>query len=135
MVDSTNEKVIYAAAGITGVVAALGAAYYIYSRKSNTANEEETATTAPEFETRNVFLMPADDKNLLKTVKRNEDQQFPLTLIKKEAVSHDTFKLTFAFPEKDMQLGCSGGAHVRLCGNDKDGKPITRMYSMISHLD
>ncbi len=56
----------------------------------------------------------------------------PFKLIKKEEISHDTRRFTFALPTEDTRLGLPIGRHISLKFTDKDGNLVIRSYTPVT---
>jgi len=56
----------------------------------------------------------------------------PFKLIKKESLSHDTRRFTFALQTPTTKLGLPIGQHISLKFKDKDGKGVQRSYTPTS---
>jgi cytochrome-b5 reductase len=56
----------------------------------------------------------------------------PFQLIKKEELSHDTRKFTFALQNPTMKLGLPIGQHISFRFKDKDGKNHQRSYTPVT---
>ena len=52
--------------------------------------------------------------SLFNLVEKNEDDQFPLKVIKKEKISHDTYLWELEFPNKDWISGLWPGGHYTM---------------------
>lgn len=60
------------------------------------------------------------------------DDFVPMTLIRKDVLSHDTAKFTFALPSRKHILGLPTGQHVSLTFTDTDSKAIQRSYTPVT---
>ena len=69
--------------------------------------------------------------NVFDLIQKDENGQFPLKLTVKEAINHDTYKMTFEFPNPEWIMGIFPGGHVFMTA-DIDGKKLTRKYTQIS---
>ena len=69
--------------------------------------------------------------SLFKLVEKNEDDQFPLKVIKKELISHDTLFIELEFPNSEWIGGLPAGGHYIFHANI-DGKTISKKYTPIS---
>lgn len=64
----------------------------------------------------------------------NPDIKYPLRLIDKEIISHDTRKFRFALPSKDHVLGLPVGQHIYLSATI-NGNLVVRPYTPVSSDD
>lgn len=64
-----------------------------------------------------------------KTLPTDDFKPFPL--IRKDVLSHDTRRFTFALPSKNHILGLPIGQHVSLKFTNKEGKDVTRSYTPV----
>jgi cytochrome-b5 reductase len=69
--------------------------------------------------------------NLFNLVEKDEDDQFPLKVIKKEKVAHDTYLFELEFPNPEWISGLWAAGHFIMRATI-DGKLITRYYTPIS---
>jgi len=69
--------------------------------------------------------------NLFNLVEKNDDDQFPLKVIKKEAINHDTYILELGFPNPEWISGLWPGGHF-IFHADIDGKLVSKKYTPIS---
>lgn len=69
--------------------------------------------------------------NLCELVEKDDDDCFPLKVIKKEAISHDTYIYDLEFPNPEWISGLWAGGHLFFHGT-VDGKATTRKYTPIS---
>lgn len=60
------------------------------------------------------------------------DDYIPLTLIRKDVLSHDTRRFTFALPSSKQVLGLPIGQHVSLKYTNSEGKAVQRSYTPVS---
>lgn len=71
------------------------------------------------------------EDNLFNRSEKNEDDQFPLKLVKKQKLTHDTYKITFEFPNPEWISGHWAGGHYTMHATI-DGKTVTRRYTPVS---
>lgn len=71
---------------------------------------------------------------LFHNVKKDENDQFPLKLIKKQRITHDTFLFRLKFPKKNWISGLWVGGHFAIHGKTEKGDSICRKYTPISHI-
>lgn len=64
-------------------------------------------------------------------VEKNNDGQFPLKVIKKEAINHDTYIMELEFPNADWISGLWPGGHFIFYA-EINGKVVARKYTPIS---
>lgn len=64
-----------------------------------------------------------------KTLPMDDFRPFPL--IRKDILSHDTRRFTFALPSKNHILGLPIGQHVSLKFTNTEGKDVTRSYTPV----
>jgi NAD(P)H-flavin reductase len=64
-------------------------------------------------------------------VEKDEDDQFPLKVIKKELISHDTYLIELEFPNAEWISGLWAGGHYMLHAQ-VDGKTVSKPYTPIS---
>merc|ERR1712070_253571 len=69
--------------------------------------------------------------NLFNLVEKDDDDQFPLKVIKKEAISPDTYTFELEFPNPDWIAGLWAGGHY-IIWSEVDGKKMNRKYTPIS---
>jgi NAD(P)H-flavin reductase len=69
--------------------------------------------------------------SLFENVEKNEDDQFPLKLIEKSAISHDTYRFVLEFPNPEWISGLWPGGHYVFHAN-VNGKAMSRKYTPIS---
>ncbi|XP_072047870.1 NADH-cytochrome b5 reductase 3-like isoform X2 [Amphiura filiformis] len=69
-----------------------------------------------------------------KVTLENPEVKYPLELVDKEVVSHDTRKFRFALPSKDHILGLPVGQHIYLTARI-DGKLVIRPYTPVTSDD
>jgi cytochrome-b5 reductase len=60
------------------------------------------------------------------------DDFVPMPLKKKEELSHDTVRFTFALPSPNHVLGLTVGQHVSLKFTDEDGNAVQRSYTPVT---
>ena len=64
-------------------------------------------------------------------IEKNEDDEFSLKMIKKEAISPDTYEMAFEFPNPEWIMGLFPAGHLFMHA-DIDGKRVTKKYTPIS---
>jgi ferredoxin-NADP reductase len=64
-------------------------------------------------------------------IEKNEDDEFKLKVIKKEAISPDTYQIELEFPNKEWIMGLWPSGHVFI-HSDIDGERVTKKYTPIS---
>lgn len=64
-------------------------------------------------------------------VEKNDDDQFPLKVIKKELISPDTYEFVLEFPNPEWISGLWPGGHY-IMHAEIDGKTVSRKYTPIS---
>jgi NAD(P)H-flavin reductase len=60
---------------------------------------------------------------------------FMMKLIKKDKVTHDTFRFEFQHPEANMSHGLWPGGHYMMVVKGENGNEITHPYTPVSLLD
>lgn len=65
---------------------------------------------------------------------QDPEVKYPLRLVDKEILSHDTRRFRFALASPDMILGLPVGQHIYLCARI-DGMPVVRPYTPVSSDD
>lgn len=79
----------------------------------------------------NEFVDWESAPSMFASIERNDDDQFPLKVIKKEQMNHDTFYLSLEFPNKEWIAGLFPGGHY-IFHADIDGKHFSKKYTPIS---
>jgi len=82
-------------------------------------------------EVANTYCYIDESISALKLAKKNDDDQFGLTLKEKQEISHDTIMLTFALPDESWVLGLPVGGFL-LFHAQIDGKTVTKRYTPVS---
>ena len=77
------------------------------------------------------FLDFEGPPNLFNLVEKDENNQFPLKVIEKRVISHDTYTFVLEFPNKEWITGLFPGGHF-VFHAEVDGKMISRKYTPIN---
>lgn len=72
--------------------------------------------------------------SLFKNVEKDDNDQFPLKVSKKEKMTHDTFFFTLEFPNPEWIAGLWAGGHY-VIHTDLDGKHVSRKYTPVSPIN
>ncbi|XFG07755.1 PREDICTED: NADH-cytochrome b5 reductase 2 isoform X2 [Capra hircus] len=84
-----------------------------------------------------VLLLALKSKNVMKSrhiTLQNSDTKYPLPLIEKEQISHNTRRFRFGLPSLDHALGLPVGNYVHLLA-EIDGVLVVRAYTPVSSDD
>jgi cytochrome-b5 reductase len=101
--------------------------------KNNVAADEKL--TLALFVGTTIFVTIASSLYLLKKEKTAMDPTAdfkPFTMIRKESLSHDTRRFTFALQSPKMKLGLPIGQHISLRFRDSNGKNHQRSYTPVT---
>jgi len=72
--------------------------------------------------------------SMFANIEKNEDDQFPLKVTKKEKMTHDTYFITLEFPNKEWIAGLWPAGHY-IFHADIDGKHVARKYTPVSPIN
>ena len=71
---------------------------------------------------------------MLANIEKDDNDQFPLKVTKKEQLNHDSYLMTLEFPNKDWIAGLFAGGHL-IFHADIDGKHVGKKYTPISPIN
>lgn len=121
--------------GVYGSVAGLGAAYY-YFRGQKDTSIFPTSTTTASPEAAKAAAPNISIANIAQTEKALDPNNWrPLKVVEKSAVTHNTVRLRFAFPDQNMSSGLTTASclltKAPLGEQTEDGKrkPVIRPYT------
>ena len=72
--------------------------------------------------------------NLFNLVEKDADKRFPLTVIKKEKMTHDTYTFELGFPNEEWISGLFAGGHF-IFHAEVNGEMMSRKYTPISSVN
>jgi len=139
METSSNPWVIYASISVLAVAAA-ASIYYLFlgdkkeSRKKEPVNSE--GSVSQETRTAKMSVAPGQVKDALgrPVTLEDPDKKYALELVKKEILTLDTRRFTFALPSDGHILGLPVGQHVYVSAKI-DGKLVVRPYTPVTSDD
>ena len=77
------------------------------------------------------FFVPDPEKQTLKLIEKNDDDQFELELLEKHQLTHDTFRIVFKLPHPDQVMGLPVGGHL-FFHVEEGGEVWSRKYTPTS---
>jgi len=142
METSSNPWVIYASISVLAVAAA-ASIYYMFlndngdkkaDKKKEPVKSEES--TSQETRTAKMSVAPGQVRDALgrPVTLEDPDKKYALELVKKEIITHDTRRFTFALPSDEHILGLPVGQHVYVSAKI-DGKLVVRPYTPVTSDD